>query len=449
MLFGFDLFNNKIEELFFTLQDLLSVIKNTAKNCFIKIYLALINLNKLTIIKMKNKYLIAAILVFGLLQTSLAKKKEEEKKSYQFTIEKQLKTSPVKNQYRSGTCWSFASISFLESEIIRLGKEEVDFSEMFIVNRNYHLRAKDYVRFHGMKSFSAGAEGWDALNVVKDFGLIPQEAYSGNTFDETMPVHGEMDEVLKAYVDAVVKNKNKKITPVWMRGFDGILDVYLGEIPETFTYNTKEYTPKSFAKEQGLNMDDYVTITSYTHHPFYESFIFEGPDNWSLGEVYNLPMDEMMQVVDNAIENGYSLAWGSDVSEDGFAYRKGVAVVPETEEKSMDNAEISKWEKMSKDQKAAYGTEYPVKEKEITQEMRQIAFDNYESTEDHLMHMVGIAKDQNGSKYYLIKNSWGTDNNPYDGYFYASKAFVQYKTVGLLLHKDAIPAEIAKKLGLK
>ncbi|BAX79895.1 C1 family peptidase [Labilibaculum antarcticum] len=398
---------------------------------------------------MKNRFLIAIILVFALLQTSSAQKKKDVKKSYQFTIDKQLKATPVKNQNRSGTCWSYATISFLESEIIRLGKEEMDLSEMFIVNRNYHLRATDYVRFHGMKSFSAGAEGWDVLNVVKDFGLIPQSAYSGNTFDETMPVHGEMDEVLKAYVDAVVKNKNKKITPVWMKGFDGILDAYLGEIPETFTVEGKEYTPKSFRDNLGLNMDDYITITSYTHHPFYESFIFEGPDNWSLGEVYNLPMDEMMQVVDNAIENGYSLAWGSDVSEKGFSHRKGVAVVPETETKSMDDAEISKWETMSKDEKSAYGLDFPVEEKVITQAMRQKAFDNYESTEDHLMHMVGTAKDQNGSKYYLIKNSWGTDNNSHGGYFYASKAFVQYKTIGLLLHKDAIPAEIAKKLGLK
>ncbi|PKQ62435.1 aminopeptidase [Labilibaculum filiforme] len=398
---------------------------------------------------MKNRFILTAILAIGLLQSSSAQKKAEQKNTYQFTIEKQLQATPVKNQYRSGTCWAYASISFLESELLRMGKPEFDLSEMFIVNRNYHLRAMDYIRFHGMKSFSAGAEGWDALNIVKNFGMLPQDAYSGNTFDESMPVHGEMDEVLKAYVDAVVKNKNKKISPVWRKGFDGILDAYLGEIPETFTYGGAEYTPESFRDTMGLNMDDYLTITSYTHHPFYESFIFEGADNWSLGEVYNLPMDEMMQVVDNAIEKGYSLAWGSDVSEDGFSHRKGVAVVPETETKSMDNAEISKWENMSKDEKSVYGLDYPVKEKQITQEMRQVAFDNYESTEDHLMHMVGTAKDQNGNKYYLIKNSWGTDNNSHAGYFYASKAFVQYKTVGLLLHKDAIPVAIAKKLGLK
>jgi bleomycin hydrolase len=392
--------------------------------------------------------MITVLLVFGLFQLSSAQKKEESKKTYQFSIEKQLKTTPVKDQYRSGTCWSFASISFLESELIRTGKGEVDLSEMFIVNKNYHLRAIDYVRFHGMKSFSAGAEGWDVLNMIKLFGLLPQQAYSGCTFGEDLPVHGEMDEVLKAYVDAIVKNKNKKITSVWMKGFDGILDAYLGAIPETFEFEGNEYTPESFRDDMGLNMDDYVTITSYTHHPFYEKFIFEGPDNWSLGEVYNLPMDEMMQVIDSAIDAGYSIAWGSDVSEDGFAYRKGVAVVPDTEKKNMADSEISKWQNMSKDEKSAYGSEYPVKEKPISQEMRQEAFDNYESTEDHLMHMVGTAVDQKGSKYYLIKNSWGSDNNPYKGYFYASKPFVQYKTISVMLNKNAIPAEIAKKLGL-
>lgn len=395
---------------------------------------------------MKNRFLIASLLFLAFLQTSFAKKKEETKKAYRFTVEKQLKTTPIKDQHRSGTCWAFATISFLESELLRMNKGELDLSEMFIVNRNYHLRAKDYVRFHGTKSFSAGAEGWDALQVVKQFGLVPQEAYTGNTFDETLPVHGEMDAVLKAYADAVVKNRNKKISPVWMKGFDGILEAYLGGIPETFSYKGKEYTPKSFAKECGLDMDQYITLTSYTHHPFYESFIFEGPDNWSLGKVYNLPLDEMMQVIDHAIETGYSIAWGSDVSEEGFSHQKGVAVVPDTEIINRDNAEIAKWQEMSSDEKSAYGLDYPVKEKEITQEMRQEAFDNYQSTEDHLMHITGIAKDQNGSRYYLVKNSWGTDLNSHKGYFYASKPFVQYKTISVLLHKDALPAETAKKL---
>ena len=397
---------------------------------------------------MNMRFIIAAILILGFASSSFAQKKEE-KKTYEFTIEKQLKATEVKDQHRSGTCWAYAMNSFLESELIRMGKGEYDLSEMFIVNRNYHLRAKDYVRFHGMKSFSAGAEGWDALNVIKQFGILPQAAYTGNTFDETMPVHGEMDAILKAYVNAVVKNKNKKITPIWMKGFDGVLDAYLGEIPESFNYNGKEFNTKSFTSDLGLDMDDYVTITSYTHHPFYESFVFEGPDNWSLGEVLNVPMDEMMQVVDHAIEKGYTIAWGSDVSEKGFAFRKGVAVVPDTESKNMADSEISKWQNMSRNEKAAYGTEYPVKEKEITQEMRQAAFDNYESTEDHMMHIVGTAKDQNGSKYYLVKNSWGTDLNSHKGYFYASKPFLQYKSVSVLMHKDAIPAGIAKKLDLK
>ncbi len=396
---------------------------------------------------MNTRIIITAVLFLGLVSPSFAKKKEE-KKTYEFTIEKQLKATEVKDQHRSGTCWAYAMNSFLESELIRTGKGEFDLSEMFVVNRNYHLRAKDYVRFHGMKSFSAGAEGWDALNVIKQFGIFPQEAYTGNTFDETLPVHGEMDAILKAYVNAVVKNKNKRITPIWMKGFDGVLDAYLGEMPESFQYKGKEYTTESFSDELGLNMDDYVTITSYTHHPFYESFVFEGADNWSLGEVLNVPMDEMMQIVDHAIDEGYTIAWGSDVSEKGFAFRKGVAVVPETVSKNMADSEISKWQNMSRDQKSAYGTDYPVKEKEITQEMRQVAFDNYESTEDHMMHIVGTAKDQNGSKYYLVKNSWGTDMNTHEGYFYASKSFLEYKSVSVLMHKDAIPNEIAKKLGL-
>ena len=397
---------------------------------------------------MKLRTLLIAILVTGMILPAAAKKKEEKEKSYQFTIEKQLAVTPVKNQHRSGTCWAHGTISFLESELLRLGKGEFDLSEMFIVNRNYHMRAKDYVRFHGSKKFSGGAEGWDVLEVIREFGITPQSKYTGNTIGENMPVHGEMDAVLKAYVGAVVKNRNKKITPVWMKGFDSILDAYLGEIPKTFTYKGTEYTPKSFAKYLDLSMDDYVTIGSYTHHPFYESFIFEGADNWSLGEIYNVPLDDMMTIIDKAIDNGYSMAWVSDVSDPGFSHQKGVSVVPDTDFENMDDSEISKWESMSKDEKSTYGLDFPVPEKEITQEMRQITFDNYELTEDHLMHLVGTAKDQNGTKYYLIKNSWGTERNDHGGFFYASEAWMKYKSISIMLHKDAIPAKIKKKLGL-
>jgi len=397
---------------------------------------------------MKLRTLLIAILVTGMILPAAAKKKEEKEKSYQFTIEKQLAVTPVKNQHRSGTCWAHGTISFLESELLRLGKGEFDLSEMFIVNRNYHMRAKDYVRFHGSKKFSGGAEGWDVLEVIREFGITPQSKYTGNTIGENMPVHGEMDAVLKAYVGAVVKNRNKKITPVWMKGFDSILDAYLGEIPKTFTYKGTEYTPKSFAKYLDLSMDDYVTIGSYTHHPFYESFIFEGADNWSLGEIYNVPLDDMMTIIDKAIDNGYSMAWVSDVSDPGFSHQKGVSVVPDTDFENMDDSEISKWESMSKDEKSTYGLDFPVPEKVITQEMRQITFDNYELTEDHLMHLVGTAKDQNGTKYYLIKNSWGTERNDHGGFFYASEAWMKYKSISIMLHKDAIPAKIKKKLGL-
>ncbi len=395
-----------------------------------------------------NTKLLATLLALTFTVSGLfAQSKKIEKDGYKFTIEKQLPTTSVKDQHRSGTCWSFATISFIESELLRMGKGEYNLSEMFIVNRNYHLRAVDYVRYHGKKSFSAGAEGWDVFNVIKKYGLMPEEAYTGATFGEKLPVHGEMDAVLKGYVDAVVKNKNRKITPIWIKGFDAVLDAYLGEIPATFNYKGMEYTPKSFAENLGINPDDYINITSFNHHPFYSSFVFEGADNWSLGIVYNVPMDEMMQVINNAIDNGYSIGWGSDVSEKGFAFRKGVAVVPDTEIKNMDNAEITKWEKMSRKEKAAFGTEYPVKEKEITQEMRQVDFDNYTTTEDHMMHMVGTAKDQNGTKYYLIKNSWGTDLNNHKGYFYASETFVKYKTVSILVNKKAVPKAILKKLG--
>jgi bleomycin hydrolase len=264
------------------------------------------------------------------------------------------------------------------------------------------------------------------------------------------PVHGEVDGVLSAYVDAVLKNPNRKLTPVWHQGFDGILDAYLGKVPEKFTYKGKEYSPKSFAGSLGLNMDDYVEISSFTHHPFYSKFIIEIPDNWALGEVYNVPMDEMIKIIDNSLENGYSVAWGSDVSEKGFSWKNGVAVVPDKNAPEMAGLERAKWEKMSDadKEKLLFKFDKPMPEKTITQEMRQEEFDNYQTTDDHGMHITGMAKDQNGTKYYYVKNSWGLDGSPYKGYFYASEAFIKLKTTDIMVNKNAIPKDLRKKLGL-
>jgi len=376
--------------------------------------------------------------------------KVEEVKGYQFEITKELPATPVKDQYRSGTCWSFATISFLESELIRMGKDEIDLSEMFVVYKAYSDKAIKHVRFHGNLNFGAGGACHDVTDMWKKYGIMPEEAYSGKVIGEDGHIHGEMDNVLNDYVNSVIENKNKKLTPVWHDGFDGILDAYLGDIPEKFTYKGKEYTPMSFSKELGLNPDDYVEISSYTHHPFYEPFIIEVPDNWAYGEVYNLPLDEMIEVIDNSIEMGYTVCWASDVSEKGFSFRNGVAVVPTVNKADMSDSEISKWDEMTKreQQSQLFSFDKPGSEMEITQELRQKAFDNFETTDDHGMHIIGFAKDQNGTKYYYVKNSWADNSNKYKGYFYASVPFMKYKTMSIMVHKDVIPKKIKKKLGL-
>jgi bleomycin hydrolase len=375
--------------------------------------------------------------------------KKESAEGYAFTLTKELKHTPVKDQYRSGTCWSFSGLSFLESELIRMGKGEHDLSDMFVVRMAYSDKALSFVRMQGKTNFGGGGAFHDVTNAWKKYGIVPESAYSGLVIQEEKHIHGEMDEVFGAYVKAVVSNPNKKLTPVWHKGFEGLLDAYLGEVPEKFTYNGKEYTPQSFSASLGLNPDDYVEITSYTHHPFYSKFVLELPDNWAFGQVYNVPLDEMMEVIDYALENDFTVAWASDVSEKGFAYRKGVAVVPTHNTENLSGSELLKWQEMSKAEKEAqlYKLEKPGPEKVITQEARQLAFDNYETTDDHGMHFVGIAKDQHGTKYYYVKNSWA-DSNEYKGYFYASVPFVQYKTTSIMIHKDAVPKKIAKKLGL-
>jgi bleomycin hydrolase len=378
-------------------------------------------------------------------------KKKDDVEGYVFKDEINLAVTPVKNQYRSGTCWSFSGLSFIESEMLRMGKPEVDLSEMFVVWHAYSDKAQKNVRVHGSLNFSAGGAFHDVTNVIRDYGIVPEEIYDGLNYGEEKHVHGEMDRVLKQHVDAVVENKNRKLSTVWHESIDATLNSYLGDLPLKFEYKGKQYTPQSFASNHvGLNMDDYVEITSYTHHPFYSKFILEVPDNWSWDEVYNVPVNELEEIMDYALSNGFTIAWAADVSEKGFASsNKGVAVLPAAPEEDMSDAEIAKWEALTeKDkEKELYKLEKPVPELEVTQEMRQLAFDNYQTTDDHGMHIVGIAKDQEGKSFYKVKNSWG-EYNKYKGYFYASKAYVNYKTMCIMVHKDAIPQSIKEKLQL-
>ncbi len=377
--------------------------------------------------------------------------KKDEKEGYHFTVIKELPSTPVKDQYRSGTCWAFSGLAFLESEMLRLGKPEVDLSEMFIVWHTYDEKAVKDVRLHGHLNFSAGGAFHDVTNMIREYGIVPDSVYTGLQYGETKHVHGEMDEVLTQQVDAVIENRNKKLSSAWENAVRGTLNSYLGELPEKFEYKGKEYTPQSFARDYvGLNMDDYVEITSYTHHPFYSKFIIEVPDNWMWGEVYNVPLEDLDAIIDNSIELGYTVAWAADVSEKGFSTSKqGVAVIPEADLTDMSDTEKAKWEKLSdkeKDEKL-YALTKPGKEMKINQELRQTAFDDYETTDDHGMLIVGTAKDQDGNSYYKVKNSWG-DYNDYGGYFFASKPYVSYKTMSIMVNKESIPKSIRKKLGL-
>lgn len=377
--------------------------------------------------------------------------KKDKKDAWKFEDVITLPTTPVEDQHRSGTCWSFSGLSFLQSEMIRMGKPGVNLSEMFIVWHTYAEKATKQVRMHGNLNFSAGGAFHDVTNMIAKYGIVPESVYDGLEYGEDKHVHGEMDRVLREYVDAVVENKNRKLSTAWHDAFTQILDTYLGELPKKFEYEGSTYSPLSFADNfVGLNMDDYVEITSYTHHPFYSRFIIEIPDNWSWDEVYNVPLNELEEIIDYSLNNGYTVAWAADVSEKGFASgSKGVAVIPAAPETDMTDAEISRWEALPEREREneLYKLEKPVPELEVTQEMRQIAFDNFQTTDDHGMHIIGLAKDNTGNTFYKVKNSWG-DYNKYNGFFYASKPYVSYKTMSIMVHKDAIPLGIREKLNL-
>lgn len=395
-----------------------------------------------------KKLIVAGMMLAGLFSTSVG---AQEKSEYVFTPVKELKITSVKNQNRTGTCWSFSGIGFLEAELLRQGKGDYDLSEMFVVSHSYKDKADKFVRLHGCLNFAQGGSFGDVLYATKHYGAVPESVMSGLQYGEDMHVHGELESLAISYVNTVIKNRNGKLSTAWKKGFDGIIDSYLGAVPEKFTYNGKEYTPESFGKELGLNIDDYVSLTSYTHQPFYTAFPIEVQDNWRWDLSYNLPLDELMQVMDNAINTGYSIAWASDVSEKGFT-RNGIAVAADVTSMETSGSDQDRWVGLSRSEKDAEirkMIEQPgCKELNITQEMRQKDYDNYQTTDDHGMLIYGIAKDQTGKKFYMVKNSWGTDNK-YKGTWYASEAFVAYKTMTIVVHKDALPKAIKTKLGLK
>lgn len=393
-----------------------------------------------------KKITLSAMLLSAALSVSAQAKQDTT--GYQFTTVKENKITPVKNQNRSSTCWSFSGLGFLESELMRMGKPETDLSEMFIVYHNWNDKADNFVRRHGTANFGPGGSFDDVLQAVKDYGIVPEEVMTGLNYGESSHVHNEIDALTDSYVNTVIKQK--KLTPAWKKGYEGILAAYLGQAPEKFTANGKEYTPQSYAKELGLNPDDYVSLTSYTHHPFYSQFAIEIPDNWRNSMSYNVPVNEMMEALEGAVMNGYTVAWASDVSEKGFT-RNGIAVVPNIVAGDLNGSDQARWLGLSqkdKDAEIAKAIESPGVEANITQEMRQAAYDNYETTDDHGMQIYGIAKDQAGNKYYMVKNSWGT-NNKYEGTWYASDPFVRYKTMSIVMHKDALPKSLKKKLNIK
>ncbi len=351
---------------------------------------------------------------------------------FRFNVQHDVSTTSIKDQARTGTCWSFATSSFLETELIRMGKEPVDLSEMFFVRMTYPDKAKQYVRLHGNTTLGQGSLGQDVLRAYRMHGAVPEAVYNGRRYGGEAHNHAELFTVLNATLDALVGSR--QVSPVWADAVGGILDAYLGETPETFVYNGKTYTPRSFADHLGLDPDNYVELTSFSHHPFYTWFAVEVPDNWARNRSYNLPLDELMAVMDHALENGYSVDWDGDVSERSFCQNRGVALWPAK----------SYGERTEEERQALCTT--PEAEVEVTQGVRQAGFDDHSSTDDHLMHITGLARDENGTKYYITKNSWGLEG-PKDGFIYMSESYVRAKTITVIVHKEALPRGVARRIG--
>lgn len=354
-----------------------------------------------------------------------------EAQVYNFSTVADNKATSVKDQANSGTCWCYATLSFLESELLRTGKGEFDLAEMYVVRYNYIERMKDNYYKGGKGNVDQGSVCHMAINVIDKYGIVPQSVYNGINYASEGNDHTELSAYIKAISAASVSLKNR--SEEYFELEKALMDAYLGEVPESFEYEGKTYTPESFAGYLGIDKDDYVEITSFSHHPFYEKVDVEVPDNWDHGKMYNLPLDEFMSVIDRALEKGYTLVWDGDVSEPGYVFSKGIAIIPE--DGTMDRKKIME-------------SETVIPEKEITQEIRQKGYENFVTTDDHLEHITGIATDQNGTRYYKVKNSWAADSNMYGGYHYISESYMRAKTISVMLHKDALSKDIKKKLGL-
>ncbi|MGN0205768.1 MAG: aminopeptidase C [Muribaculaceae bacterium] len=399
-----------------------------------------------------KKIVLSLGLALGSIFTTSAGSKAEpvnpDSTGFKFTDEIVIKTTPVKDQNKTGTCWSFSTVSFFENEILKATGKEVDLSEMFIVHHCYLDKAIKYVRMDGTINFAEGGNTHDVPYVFKNYGALPEEVYSGLNYGEDKHNHKELITVMRNYMDGVKSIPNKKLSTAWFKGLEGILDAYLGVMPEKFTFEGKEYTPRSYWDSFGINVDNYLKFSSFTHHPFYEKFALEVADNWLWGMCYNVKMNELKEITDYALAKGYSVAWAADVSEGGFQWYNGFAILPkERTQADMEGTELARWVKLSDKDREAEKFEFkgPVPEIEVTQEMRQEMFDSHETSDDHGMVIVGTAHDQEGNRYYKVKNSWDT-NQVYDGYFYVSEAYFLAKTIDIMVNKDAVPKSVISKL---
>jgi len=386
---------------------------------------------------MKFKSLMIASAIALSFSTAIAQTKtNKEGSQYVFTIEKQIGTTDVKNQGSTGTCWSFSSLSFLESEIERNGKGPVNLSEMYIARKAYEMKADKYIRMMGKTNFSEGGAFHDVMNVIRQYGLMSDASYTGLVYGQKRYNHGEMEKIMTDLLNTSLQMKEGHLNPAWKKALNGVLDAYLGEVPMNVSVNGKTMSTKDYATSLGINADDYIELSSFTHHPFYKPFVLEVPDNWAWNMVYNLPLNELEQTVEYALANNYSIAWAADVSEKGFSFKNGLAIVPDKD-----------WDDIKKEERDEMMIK-PTAQMKITPEIRQQGFDNLTTQDDHGMHIVGTAKDQLGSRYYIVKNSWGDDSNECGGYFYCSASYLLYKTTCIMVHKNGIPAAISKKLGL-